>query len=178
MKAIDKWTRPTGYILRWMHVFDHIDKSKKILDFGSGAGYSLFVGRRLGYDIVGLDVKDEIENYLSIFKRLRTALETDVYTVLYNTPILPFEDDSFDIIICRAVLSMTYQHINIQEFKRVLKDDGIILVLPESHLRFLKDIPEKNKGVLYWGGKDCHPSDEELYSKLCSNAKERIEGIT
>jgi len=177
MKAIDKWMRPTGYILRWMHVFDYIDKSKKILDFGSGPGYSLFVGSRLGYDIVGLDVKDEVEDYLSIFKRLRTALGTDEHTILYDTPGLPFEDDSFDIIMCRAVLCMTYQHIDIQEFKRVLKDDGIILVLPESHLRFLKDIPEDNKGVLCWGDKDCKPSNEELYSELCSNAKERIEGM-
>jgi len=177
MKNKDKWFRPTGYILRWMHVFDNIDISKKILDFGSGPGYSLFVGIPLGYDIVGLDVQDEFEKYLSDFKKLRNTLGTDKHTILYNTTKFPFEDNTFDIIMCRAVLCMTYQYIDIQEFKRVLKDDGIILVLPESHLRFIKDIPEKNKGILYWGGKNCQPSNKELYEELCSIAKRAIETI-
>jgi len=179
MKTKHKWTQSASHILRWMHVFDSIDINKKILDFGSGPGYSLFVGIPLGYDIVGLDVKGDFQEYLSLFKKLRKALGTDKHTILYDTSKLPFEDKTFDIIICKAVLTKTYHYIDNQEFKRILKDDGIILVFPEKNLRIIKNIPEKNKGVLPWGDKKYKPSpsNKELYLELCLNAKERIEGM-
>lgn len=136
---------------RYLKFFKNIDKDKKILDFGAGPGWSIFVGRYLGYDIVGLDVEDKMWYGGTDMGILRKYLKTYECIVLYDYDKIPFEDKSFDIIICKAVLDKEYlksQNKGI-ELNRILKDDGIVYYSPPEHNNFLKHTKPENKKVFF-----------------------------
>jgi SAM-dependent methyltransferase len=150
-------------VKRWIKFYEIIgDKTKKVLDYGTGPGWAIFVGVNMGFDIVGVDVNHG-------FEKLRRCLGTDKYTTIFKDKTI-YPDKTFDIIICKAVLDKKYNHHvnNCVELERLLKDDGIILVAPESDIQFLKPIKAKNKGYLNYNKKTF---DEDLYNRLASIAR-------
>ncbi len=170
-----KFYNYNSQVERYLRFFKNIDKHKKILDFGAGPGWSLFVGRYLGYDIVGLDVEDKLwtagGTEMGI---LRKYLKTDEHTVLYASNEIPFEDKNFDIIICKASLDKGYlkdQNKEI-ELNRILKDDGIIYYAPPEHNRFLRNIKSENKKVLNITSENV---DVDNYKELFKIAKVCVE---
>lgn len=86
----------------WKVFFDYINKpSYRILDFGCGSGWSIYLGRTLGYRMYGLDTLKWSKAMR--FVEFRRALGVSRFTKLYSgAGTLPFKDDYFDVIVCRA----------------------------------------------------------------------------
>jgi SAM-dependent methyltransferase len=91
--------------------------NKKILDFGCGdARYKEIIGKNNSY--VGIDVAES--GHLS---------EDKNFNILWDKKKLPFNMDSFDIIVCTEVLEHVENiDITINELKRVLKKNGLLFV--------------------------------------------------
>src|SRR3989344_9238426 len=103
----------------------------KILDAGCGTGGTIKLLRKVGFkNIVGIDKSDIAIDYAR--KRNISVKKGDINK-------LPFEKNSFDVVICIDVLY--HQGVNpsltIKEFRRVLKKEGL-LYLQEPAYDFLK----------------------------------------
>ena len=103
----------------------------KILDAGCGTGGTIKHLRKVGFkNIVGIEKSDIAINYAR--KRNISVEKGDINK-------LPFEKNSFDVVICLDVLY--HQGVNpslaIKEFRRVLKKEGL-LYLQEPAYNFFK----------------------------------------
>lgn len=90
-------------------------KKGSLLDIGAGTGIST------GYfedicDCVALDPSEEMLNYY------------DGKKLIGKAEYLPFEDNSFDNVICVTALHHCDVDKAIKEMLRVVKDDGVIIV--------------------------------------------------
>jgi ubiquinone/menaquinone biosynthesis C-methylase UbiE len=99
-----------------------LSKQKKLLEIGSGVGGMLAFLYKEGYDIQGIDLRETlIDKSKKIYGNLPLSL--------VNSEILPFEDNSFDIVMSFDV----FEHIpnsdkHLSEVCRVLKKDGCYLL--------------------------------------------------
>jgi len=109
-----------------------IDKS--ILDAGCGYGrliknFAMFTEKIVGIDI-STEMLKEAKKYLGFYSKLYKGSITN----------LPFQDKSFNIVICDRVLMHLTEldmKIALEEFKRVLKPNGIILFSIPHNLSWL-----------------------------------------
>jgi SAM-dependent methyltransferase len=127
---------------------DSIEENNSVLDIGCGNGRNLFY--RSDIDITGLELSEELCEIV----RSRGGK-----VICGNMINLPFEDNSFDFIICIAV----YHHLDndldrtkaLKEIYRVLKPGGRVFIQVwameqplNSRRKFLKRdtlVPWKNK---------------------------------
>ena len=105
----------------------------RLLEIGAGTGWQAQVMSNAGYDVSAIDIP------LSNLKANRVWPVID-----YDGVVIPFSDNTFDIIYSSNVL----EHIvHIDEFQkeiqRVLKPDGIVVhVIPTSSWRFWSSMTE------------------------------------
>lgn len=101
-----------------------VDKTKKVLDLGCGAGYIYIAQNAKSY--TGLDISDE-----AVKKAKQKGLDVRRFDFFGE---VPFSDRSFDIVIIFEVLEHLFNPERLlQETHRVLKDEGIlILSLPNA----------------------------------------------
>lgn len=107
----------------------------RVLDMGCGAGQELlpFVAEKkvLG---VGVDIASEVgEVGRELFASL--AHTGSVCFVRAAGEALPFDSQSFDVVICRIALPYTDNRRALDEMARVLRDEGVFL-LKIHHARF------------------------------------------
>ncbi|MCW3784563.1 class I SAM-dependent methyltransferase [Defluviimonas sp. CAU 1641] len=108
---------------------EHAGSVASVLDYGCGAGRSTRFLKRLGYDAIGVDISQDM---------LRQARSKDEAGQYYHVPSgrLPFGDFAFDLIFASYVfleVSRIEEIENIlKELKRVLKKDGIIILVTSS----------------------------------------------
>lgn len=98
---------------------------KNVLDIGCGAGQELipFVVNR-GARGVGIDlspVSGQVGR--SLFAELGCADRVEFQCAKAES--LPFDNESFDIVICRGVLPLTDNKLTLKEIARVLRPGGI-----------------------------------------------------
>jgi SAM-dependent methyltransferase len=142
----------------WKVFFDFFDRSYKILDFGCGAAFSVYFGRKLGYDIVGVDTKNS--GNAERFIEFRDALGVSDHVKLYDGfGRLPYEDNSFSLIVCRASFNKFNRSVGekkeniplvierLNEFDRIL-DKSRIVVITGSY--FKKQFQEFDFKVYNW----------------------------
>jgi ubiquinone/menaquinone biosynthesis C-methylase UbiE len=96
------------------------------LDAGSGTGPYLAAAVRCGHRCVALDVSEKM---LALNATRMSGSTPSVQYVQGNVTSLPFDDDTFDWILCSRVLS----HVRdieppLREFARALKRGGEILI--------------------------------------------------
>lgn len=141
-----------------IYIFDQLLKGRfndcsKVLDAGCGGGRNLVYFLRNGYDVYGIDPNpnaiaavQEMSNYLAPDNRLANFVNC-------TAEDMPFEDASFDLIICSAVLHFANDsnHFDamLREMWRVLKPGGYFfarlasdigiesLVLPLGNSRYI-----------------------------------------
>ncbi len=116
-----------------IYLFDQLlkgryDSCKTILDVGCGHGRNLFYFLRNGYDVHGIDSDSDA---VKSVKELSTALAP--HNPLENFTVccaenLPHKDETFDLILCNAVLHFAKdeEHFNmmLRSMFRVLKPGG------------------------------------------------------
>lgn len=146
--------------LRWVdRVFQGIRKDARILDVGAGEGALVERYRGLGYDVVGVD---------SAYESAQVT-RADLLS-------LPFERESFDVVLCLDVLEhveLLSQPQAVAEIARVTKRGGkLLLSVPNlahlhSRLRFLLTGALSRTSAV-----ERHPGDRPLceYLRILSDA--------
>jgi len=108
-----------------VHMFPP-EHSMKVLDVGCGTGAQLEIYRRSGCEVYGIDASP------SMLEVARTRLGEDAKLRLGDAAELPYESNSFDLVLCMLVLHEmdppTRMSV-IAEMKRVLKTQGRILLI-------------------------------------------------
>ncbi|MBN1635430.1 MAG: class I SAM-dependent methyltransferase [Deltaproteobacteria bacterium] len=125
--------------------FSRLDLSpgSRVLDAGCGTGRHLTEAfRSMGVNVVGIDMKrQDATKARNMLNQMRLENESgggSANVMISDITRLPFQDESFDIVICSEVLEhIPDHHKAVQEIVRVLKPGKSLVV---SVPRFL---PEK-----------------------------------
>jgi tellurite methyltransferase len=92
-----------------IYLFDQLlkgryDNSQKVLDVGCGSGRNLFYFLRNGYDVFGIDPNPQaVEEVRELSAALAPANPQGNFSVC-RAENLSFGDETFDLIVCNAVL--------------------------------------------------------------------------
>ena len=103
-----------------------IQPGKNVLDIGSGAGFDLFVAKRLVGDsgmVCGIDLTPEM---VAVAQRnLSGSGMDDIDVVNVSSEKIPYNDKTFDSVISNGVINLSpCKQELFQEIFRVLKDGG------------------------------------------------------
>jgi len=126
---------------RWIKkVIPHIE-GKKILEVSFGSGYLMTQYAKKDFDIYGIDYNEKM---LEIASKKMSANKIRTKLSIANVEILPFPDNTFDTIInTMAFTGYPNGDKAMREFKRVLKEDGKLLLVDF-------DYPENRNLLGYW----------------------------
>jgi ubiquinone/menaquinone biosynthesis C-methylase UbiE len=99
-------------------------KGKKVLEYGSGRGeFSVYLSK-LGADVVGIDIG---ENLVKLARVIAEVNDVKCTFIVHNIESLPFDEEQFDFVVGRKVL----HHLSkkglskaLEEAHRVLKANG------------------------------------------------------
>lgn len=103
-----------------------LDKSKSVLDIGCGTGVHLKIYQDAGCQVHGVDTSP------SMLEASRKQLGDTADLRLGSADSLPYENGTFDLVICMLVLHEMSQPVRlsvIDDIKRVLKNNGRILFI-------------------------------------------------
>jgi len=104
------------------------NKKLKFLDYCCGTGLRSRVAAKNGYDCYGIDIsKKSIDVAKERIGSIKSSFSKN-YTV-GNAEDLHFEDEFFDVIISYGSFSYLNLQAAMNEIKRVLKPDGIFIIL-------------------------------------------------
>lgn len=105
-------------------------KPGRVLDYGCGSGVNLIYMLERGYQCDGVDASKEAVRLVETKLKQRADIRPRA-TLKHIGPEatrLPFDDETFDYVICVSVLSLlaTPERVSrlLQEFNRVMKPDG------------------------------------------------------
>ena len=98
---------------------------KKVLDAACGEGYGSFLMKRWGAsEVIGVDISEDALNVAQ-----KKFAGEGISFINHTVEVLPFEDDSFDVVVSyETVEHLDYPEKFLAELKRVVKNDGMVLV--------------------------------------------------
>ncbi|MCE4607953.1 MAG: class I SAM-dependent methyltransferase [Caldisphaeraceae archaeon] len=122
----DTWMRETQY-KKYKGMLDLLLKNSisldgKVLDVGIGTGLfeDYLKGKGINLDVIGIDTDR---------KMLSEAKKKGYLVMLANAEKLPFEDNSFDLVICiDTIHAVPNKEEVIKEIKRVMKPGAFALI--------------------------------------------------
>jgi ubiquinone/menaquinone biosynthesis C-methylase UbiE len=110
-------------------ILEHAN-GRKAMDFGCGAGRSTRFLQKLGFDVIGVDVSEEM------VKKAREIDPKGDYRVVKEGDLSQFEDDSYDLVLSvftfDNIPTMEKKVKNFKEIQRLLKDEGKMVNLVSS----------------------------------------------
>lgn len=132
------WQYPKLYP-RWKNFLINF-KNEKILDFGSGSGIALSIGKELGLNIIGLDIDKE-----SVYRDMNDLF--GVRPIYYDGVNIPLFDEKFDVVILHwsflfdyhvkydrfAIMEGEDVKIRAEQLRKLTKDYGCWWISPETH---------------------------------------------
>jgi ubiquinone/menaquinone biosynthesis C-methylase UbiE len=100
----------------------------RILEVAPGPGYlAIEVARRGAYHVTGLDIS---HSFVAIADRNARAAHVDIDFHQGNASAMPFPENTFDLILCRAAFKNFSQPVAaMNEMHRVLKGGGRALIV-------------------------------------------------
>lgn len=103
----------------------------KVLDVGTGTGIIATSLALLGHDVTGVDL---CSNMIAKAKENTRAMGLDVNFICTSAGELPFESDSFDVVISRNLLwALPEPEDTLKQWRRVLKPDGLLIYWDGNH---------------------------------------------
>lgn len=103
-----------------------IGKDKKVLDIGSGKGVTTcHLAQKHECEIVGLDLSERMIEYAKEMAK-KKGLDDRVSFRRADAHNLPFEDESFDIVLAECTTVLLEKEKAFSEFLRVTKSGGYI----------------------------------------------------
>jgi SAM-dependent methyltransferase len=111
-----------------------LNKPSKILDIPAGAGRTADKLRELGHDVVCADINEERPEYIQANMEFK----------------LPFEDDTFDAVICmEGIEHVINQNALLAELVRVTKKAGLICISTPNISNFWSRLTQLFTGYFY-----------------------------
>ena len=103
-----------------------VGPNTKVLDIGGGRGATAcHLARKYGCEVVGVDVVSDMVE--AARQRVREEeLEHLVDFRMADAHDLPFEDESFDVVLIECVTTLLERDRAFREFRRVLKKGGYV----------------------------------------------------
>jgi ubiquinone/menaquinone biosynthesis C-methylase UbiE len=100
----------------------------RVLEVAPGPGYfAIELAKRGSYHITGLDIS---HSFVEIARQNANQAGVDVCFRQGDAANMPFEDESFDFLLCRAAFkNFTHPVQALQEMCRVLKPDGKAVII-------------------------------------------------
>lgn len=146
-----------------------LSKDSYVLDVGCGAGHSsAFVAKHFGCKVLGVDISGEaIDNAKTLY--LKTPLKKLLTFQKANAIDLPFENQTFDLVLCESVLIfIKNKEKAMLEFKRVLKKEGFIALNEVCAVG-----KDKQKAIDFFAQKefDAHICELNFYENLFGTLK-------
>jgi ubiquinone/menaquinone biosynthesis C-methylase UbiE len=113
--------------------------NRRILEVAPGPGYlAIEIARRGNYRVTGLDIS---HTFVEIANRNAREAEVDIEFLHGNASAMPFADNSFDLILCRAAFKNFSQPLAaMNEMHRVLKPGGRALIIDLRNDASVSDI--------------------------------------
>jgi len=123
--------RPGGIeATNWLLAHGNINKNSKVLEVACNRAKTMIkIHKEFGCEVTGIDLDDkflEIANEAIKNKKLESKLNS----IKGNAMELPFEDNTFDVVINEAMLTMQTDKGKakcMDEYYRVLKPGGVLL---------------------------------------------------
>lgn len=118
------------------YIFKKPIKSIKILDWGAGKGHISYLLKSHNANFLSADINDNSDD--STFgQNIPIIKNANIKVIPLNHPyLLPFEDNSFDVILSFGVLEhVPNEKESISEIHRVLKENGLFFCffLPQTY---------------------------------------------
>lgn len=113
------------HLNRYYFVVNQIDlKDKVVLDIASGEGYGSNILATYAQNVIGVDISDEA------IEHAKTKYKKDNLKFIQGDAIkIPLEDNSIDVVVSFETIEHHDKHVEmINEIKRVLKKDGILII--------------------------------------------------
>ncbi len=138
-----KRLRPGGVkATNWLIEKGEFNSEKKVLEVACNMGTTLIeVANKYGCSITGVDMSDEaLEKAKENIKAAN--LEDKINLLKADARSLPFEDETFDIVINEAMLTMLSNKDKekaLNEYYRVLKKGGVLLT---HDINILRKVPK------------------------------------
>jgi len=110
----------------------HLMDNSNVLEVAPGPGYfSIELAKMGNYNITGMDISVD---FVEICKTNARRENVVVKFIQGNVSKMPFEDNTFDFIFCSAAFKNFKEPIvALHEMYRVLKNNGIILIIDMNH---------------------------------------------
>ncbi len=120
------WDMVVSFLMRAPRVLSKNKADIKILELGCGTGANLWCAAREGFEVTGIDISQvAVRNAEARFEA--DALNGTFLQAQFSP--LPFDDESFDLVIDRASTAcVDYAEMTnaIAEVHRVLKSEGLL----------------------------------------------------
>jgi ubiquinone/menaquinone biosynthesis C-methylase UbiE len=109
-------------------VASHLKDNVNVLEVAPGPGYlSIELAKTGNYNIIGMDISAD---FVEICKINAKRENVNVTFVQGNVSAMPFEDSTFDFIVCSAAFKNFKEPVvAIKEMYRVLKNNGTALII-------------------------------------------------
>ncbi len=105
-----------------------IPRGSRVLDFGSGAGFDVYIAASLVGEtgwVCGIDPTEEM--VVRARENLSLAKVANAEIQQMNADAIPYRDNFFDVVISNGVINLTQSKAaTFQEIVRVLKPGGIL----------------------------------------------------
>lgn len=145
----------------------HLKKSDFILDLGCNSGQiSTKVANKVK-QVIGMEINDVLVKRAQNVARQKKLTNVEFLQGNANKK-LPFKNNYFDKVICSDVLEHLYKRdFALSEIKRVLKPDGILLLVTDNPDTSWKKL-QKSQGLFYYADPDhkYEYSKKEIIQKL------------
>ena len=124
-------------------VISHFSSGARLLDIGCGLGREAFALAESGYDVVGIDISQEV---ITQVRQLAEEKGYDIPFVAYDGKKLPFPDDSFDVVLIWAqtfglLYGEEYKRDYLSECRRILKPGGLFSFSAHDYEYLKKQYP-------------------------------------
>ncbi|MBN4076895.1 methyltransferase domain-containing protein [Mariprofundus ferrooxydans] len=127
----------------WQAVLKVLPEAKgRVLDIGAGRGVSSYALARNGWQVTALEPDSSALVGAGAIRTLNELADLNIEIIETWGETLPFEDASFDLVYCRAVL----HHANdlqllCREVYRVLRPAGMFMATREHVISKKEDLP-------------------------------------
>lgn len=122
-----------------------IDSGKEVLAVGCGTGYSAcYIAKNYGCRVVGIDISEKMIGKAKE-RADKEGLTDRVEFYVGDAHDMPFDDNSFDVVMTELVSIFLDKHRAFSEYVRVLRPGGHVGV---NELYRSEDVPQEAKEII------------------------------